>query len=223
MRCLCSIHLFAEPREDVFANNRITAALVGNGPLRAYVLLGGQDAYTASDHLPRTLRHPVKGASYAVDVTPFQDAVGTTAPRWTWLEEQPTVRDLLDGRNGPDGQPSAYPGNFGTEIQALAERAASGESDDQQRVARPEHHLFGLAMVGGGRVFGRAHLYGEEALENEPQKDWIVQLWLTFVGPDFPWASLGEATVVDVGGGMGRSQSRAPKKKRHAILTKTLL
>jgi len=34
-------------------------------------------------------------------------------------------------------------------------------------------------MLGGGRVFGRAHLY------------------------DFPWASLGTATVVDVGGGVG--------------------
>ncbi|AEO59636.1 hypothetical protein MYCTH_2066662 [Thermothelomyces thermophilus ATCC 42464] len=179
LRCLCSIHLFSEPREDVFANNRITAALVGNDPLRAYVLLGGQDVYTASDYLPRTLRDPVKGPSYAVEVTPFQDAVGgTKAPRWTWLEERPTIRDLLDGRNGPDGKPSPYPGNFGTEIRMLAEKVAAGHSD-QERVPRPEHGLFGLAMVGGGRVFGEAHLY------------------------DFPWASLGSATVVDVGGGMG--------------------
>ncbi|KAK4244016.1 S-adenosyl-L-methionine-dependent methyltransferase [Corynascus novoguineensis] len=179
MRCLCSIHLFSEPREDVFANNRITSALVGNDPLRAYVLLGGQDVYTASDYLPRTLRDPVKGPSYSVEVTPFQDAVGTSAPRWTWLEEQPRIRDLLDGRNGPDGKPSAYPGNFGTEMQTLAERVAARQSDREEKVARPEHGLFGLAMVGGGRVFGLAHLY------------------------DFPWASLGEATVVDVGGGMG--------------------
>lgn len=111
--------------------------------------------------MPRTLRHPVKGPSYAVDVTPFQDAVGSSVPRWTWLEEQPTIRELLDGRDGPDGQLSGYPGGFGDEIRGLTEKVASGEKDEQERVARPELELFGLAMVGGGRVFGRAHLYGE--------------------------------------------------------------
>ncbi|KAL2163196.1 hypothetical protein VTH06DRAFT_5252 [Thermothelomyces fergusii] len=179
LRCLCSIHLFRELREDVFANNRITEALVGNDPLRAYVLMVGQDLYTASDYLPRTLRDPVKGPSYAVDVTPFQEAVAAPkTPRWEWLEEKVTIRDLLAGRNGPDGKPSPYPGNFGTEIQELADKVAAGHSD-LERVPRPEHGLFGLAMVGGGRVYGEAHLY------------------------DFPWASLGSATVVDVGGGMG--------------------
>ncbi|KAK4145922.1 S-adenosyl-L-methionine-dependent methyltransferase [Dichotomopilus funicola] len=182
LRCLCSIHLFSEPREDVFANNRITSALVGNDPLRAYVLLGGQDVYTASDNMLRTLRHPVKGPSYAVDVTPFQEAVGSTVPRRTWLEEKPTVRELLDGRDGPDGPNGrlcGYPGGFGDEIGGLAKKVEAEENDDQERVARPELELFGLAMVGGGGVFGRAHLY------------------------DFPWASLGKATVMDVGGGMG--------------------
>lgn len=38
MRCLCSIHIFRETSEDVFANNAISASLVGNDPLRAYVL-----------------------------------------------------------------------------------------------------------------------------------------------------------------------------------------
>jgi hypothetical protein len=39
LRCLCSIHIFQEVRENVYANNRISAALVGNEPLRAYILM----------------------------------------------------------------------------------------------------------------------------------------------------------------------------------------
>ncbi len=29
-------------------------------------------------------------------------------------------------------------------------------------VSRPEHAIFGLAMLGGGRVFGAAHVYGAD-------------------------------------------------------------
>ncbi|KAJ6259262.1 O-demethylpuromycin-O-methyltransferase [Drechslerella dactyloides] len=178
MRCLCSIHVFRETAEDVFANNAISAALVGNDPLRAYILLCGQYAYTASDYLPRILTDPVKGPSYSVDVTAFQDAVGTKKSIWDWMEETTTARDILDGRNGPDGAQSAYPGIFGNELQEYMKKTDDGE-DDRKRVPRPEHDIFSLAMIGGGRVSGIAHLY------------------------DFPWASLGSATVVDVGGGMG--------------------
>lgn len=39
MTCLCSNHVFREVEGGKFANNRISAALVGNEPLRAYVLL----------------------------------------------------------------------------------------------------------------------------------------------------------------------------------------
>ena len=39
MRCLCSIGIFAEVDEDVFANNRISESIVGNEPLRAYILV----------------------------------------------------------------------------------------------------------------------------------------------------------------------------------------
>lgn len=39
LRCLCSIHIFQEVEPNTFANNRISATLVGNEPLRAYVLL----------------------------------------------------------------------------------------------------------------------------------------------------------------------------------------
>lgn len=38
MRCLCSIHIFKEVDEDVFANNVISAGLVDNEPLRANIL-----------------------------------------------------------------------------------------------------------------------------------------------------------------------------------------
>lgn len=107
----------------------------------------------------RTLLDPVKGPSYDVEVTPFQDAVGTKTSRWAWLEETVKVREVLDGKNGPAGAESAYPGVYGTEYQELVRETAAGQ-DDQRVVPRPEHALFNLAMVGGGRVYGQAHLYG---------------------------------------------------------------
>lgn len=51
--------------------------------------------------------------------------------------------------------------------------------DHDGRVERPELQNFALAMMGGGKASGAAHAH------------------------DFPWADLGEATVVDVGGGVG--------------------
>lgn len=38
---------------------------------------------------------------------------------------------------------------------------SSHEKDDL--VSRPELEVFGLAMLGGGKVFGAAHPYGESA------------------------------------------------------------
>ncbi|KAK6336861.1 hypothetical protein TWF718_009650 [Orbilia javanica] len=178
MRCLCSIHIFREVAEDVFANNVISAALVKNEPLRAYILLCGQYGYTASDYLPRLLTDPVKGPSYSVDLAAFQDAVGTKSSMWNWLEETTTVKDILNGHNGSAGAGSAYPGIFGDELRRYVNETSECH-DDQRSVLRPEHAIFSLAMIGGGRVNGRAHLY------------------------DFPWSSLGNATIVDVGGGMG--------------------
>jgi hypothetical protein len=107
----------------------------------------------------RTLLDPVKGASYDVEVTPFQDAVGTKTSRWAWLEEPVKVSDVVNGKNGPGGADSAYPGVYGTEYQELV-RETAAEEDNQRIIPRPEHALFNLAMVGGGRVYGRAHLYG---------------------------------------------------------------
>ncbi|KAI0512934.1 S-adenosyl-L-methionine-dependent methyltransferase [Xylaria bambusicola] len=174
MRCLCSIHVFHEKGEDVFINNRISSSLVGNEPLRAYIMLFGLDLYSSSDYLPRYLSDPVKGPSYALEVTPWQDALKTSKPRWDWLEESVPIHDLEAGNNSSDGGSSAYPGVFGDELA----KACDGKTS-ATLIKRPEHRIFGLAMVGGGRVFGAAHLY------------------------DFPWATLGSATVVDVGGGVG--------------------
>jgi len=113
------------------------------------------DPYTASDHLPRSLFDKETGPSYDVKHTAFQAAVGTKKPRWDWLEEKITVKNLRDGQCGTDGGPSGYPGPFGSDLV----KAVDGKSDDEL-IARPEHATFGMAMLGGGRVTGRAHLYG---------------------------------------------------------------
>lgn len=63
-------------------------------------------------------------------------------------------------------------------------------------VPRPEHEVFGLAMLGGGLVFGAAHPYGQFVEE-------VLRLSDAEVHADYPWDGLGEATVVDVGGGVG--------------------
>ncbi|KAI0465612.1 S-adenosyl-L-methionine-dependent methyltransferase [Xylaria cf. heliscus] len=174
MRCLCSIHLFCEKEEDVFANNRISLSLVDNEPLRAYIMLFGLDLYSSSDHLPRYLNDPNKGTSYSVNITAWQDALNTRKTRWDWLEEEVRVDSLQGGSNSSPGGLSGYPGVFGAELEQ-----ACGDLGATALIKRPEHGIFGLAMVGGGRVFGQAHLY------------------------DFPWGSLGSATIVDVGGGVG--------------------
>ncbi|KAF9631052.1 putative o- protein [Lasiodiplodia theobromae] len=174
LRCLCSLHIFRETSGNTFANNNVSAALVGNEPLRAYILLFGLDLYSASDYLPRYLSTSGQGSSYDVKQTAFQAAVNTLKPRWEWLEEKVTVKSLQNGNCGSNETASAYPGPFGAEL----EKAVAGKSPEEL-VPRPEHAVFGLAMLGGGRVFGKAHLY------------------------DYPWDSLGQATVVDVGGGVG--------------------
>jgi hypothetical protein len=63
------------------------------------------DIYTASDHLPKYLLGP-RGHSYKVEETPFQEAVGTSKPRWDWLKEKQPVQDLC--MTGP-----GYPGMSG--------------------------------------------------------------------------------------------------------------
>ena len=47
-------------------------------------------------------------------------------------------------------QPLGYPGSI-----------TPPSGDDDNTIARPELDIFGLAMVGGGQVFGAAHIYGK--------------------------------------------------------------
>ncbi|KAI9688867.1 MAG: hypothetical protein M1822_001224 [Bathelium mastoideum] len=174
LRCLCSIHIFKEVQPDCFANNDVSAALVHNEPLRAYIVMFGLDLYSASDYLPKALFDPAIGKSYDVANTAWQCSMRTPKSRWEWLDEKTTAADLKHGTFGLNGNRSAYPGPFGTELDKALDNGKDG-----QQLARPEHAIFGLAMLGGGKVFGEAHLY------------------------DYPWESLGSALIVDVGGGVG--------------------
>lgn len=137
---------FRQVGPDVFANNTISACLVANEPLRAYVRLTGSEAFTASDRLPKTLLDPSTGPSYDVTRTAWQDAIGTTKPRWEWIEERVEPDKLLDSGYHYPGIPSL-----------ILEPQPPGEDG---LVARPELEIMGLAMVGGGRVFGAAHVFG---------------------------------------------------------------
>lgn len=151
LRTLCSIHIFREVAPDVFANNVTSAALVSNEPLRAYVLLFNLDIYTASDHLPKHLLGE-KGHSYQVDETAFQDAVGTVKSRWDWLEEKHAPDNLLASTV------TGYPG-----LPSL--KQDMNRVSKEKLINRPEHGVFGLAMLGGGLVFGAAHPYGKTLVE----------------------------------------------------------
>ncbi|GBE84213.1 O-methyltransferase gedA [Sparassis crispa] len=87
MRNLCSAHIFAEVREGCFSNNTVSAALVNNEYLRAYILVVSRESYSASVKLPQVLADPVKGWSTSATCTPFQVAFGTDLAQWEWLEE----------------------------------------------------------------------------------------------------------------------------------------
>jgi hypothetical protein len=147
LRYLSSIGIFKQVSEEIFANNSVSAALVGNEGLRAYVQLVNSEAFSASDRLPRTLLDPETGPSYDVRKTAWQAAVGTTKSRWDWIEERVKQEELLDSGGHYPGIPSLV-----LEPQPKAEDGL---------VARPELAIMGQAMVGGGRVFGTAHVYGK--------------------------------------------------------------
>ena len=154
LRTLCSNHIFAEPSPDHFTNNVISAALVGNEPLRAYILNFNLDLYAASEHLPKALLDKVKGPSYQVDETAWQDALGTTMSRWDWLEEKVTPDQISKSGVGYPSVPqpeSVVNGDMGKSL-----------------VGRPEHQIFNLSMLGGGRVHGAAHPYGGSCVLKHP-------------------------------------------------------
>jgi hypothetical protein len=109
----------------------------------------GWDLYSASDALPHTLLDPEVGSSYSVKETAWQKAVGTTKERWNWLEEDTAATQLNSSMSG------AYLGAFGPDVAVALQGKGEGEP-----IRRPELDIFGLAMLGGGRVFGVAHLFG---------------------------------------------------------------
>lgn len=131
------------------------------------------DLYSASDALPRTLLDPNFGHSYSVTETAFQKALHTNKERWNWLEEEITTSQLQNG--GPGG----YPGPFGPEVSNAVTRYQS-----ENKVKRPEHSIFGLAMLGGGQITGVAHLFGMQKsskLRGEELNANIV-FWQTSLG-----------------------------------------
>ena len=152
LRTLCSNHIFTEPSPDHFANNVISAALVNNEPLRAYVLNFNLDLYAASEHMPKALLNKVIGPSYKVNETAWQDALGTKKSRWDWLEEKVSPDDVSKGGAGYPGVP---------EPAKYISRAEDGKKG--ALVSRPEHQIFSLSMLGGGRVHGAAHPYGQSS------------------------------------------------------------
>ncbi|OJJ07368.1 hypothetical protein ASPVEDRAFT_202138 [Aspergillus versicolor CBS 583.65] len=146
LRCLCSSHIFSEPETEVFANNRISRALVQNEPLSAYILMFHADLFSCAEHLPSTLFDEEMGPSYDVKKTAFQKALRTDKSRWEWLEEPPS-----NDEKKPKTCISNYPGIPGYE------NTSRGDSPFERH--RPELPLFSMAMVGGGRVTTRAHLH----------------------------------------------------------------
>lgn len=149
LRALCSNHIFMETSADCFANNVVSAALINNEPLRAYVLMFNLDFYSASEYVPKALLDKVKGPSYKINETAWQDALRTDKSIWDWLEEKVSLDDISTPAGSYPGVPQ--PEEF---IKALNVK-------EQALIDRPEHQIFSLAMVGGGRVYGAAHPYGQ--------------------------------------------------------------
>ncbi|RYP75633.1 hypothetical protein DL770_007366 [Monosporascus sp. CRB-9-2] len=101
-------------------------------------------------------------------------------------------KDLKAGRMGSNGAPSIYSGVFCVELQMALENAGGG--DDEKLIDRPELPSFGLSMV-----------------ENSLSPSSLT------APKEFPWATLGRATIVDVGGRADLNsivQDRAPVLKQ---------
>ncbi|KAL2050988.1 hypothetical protein ABVK25_008734 [Lepraria finkii] len=96
------------------------------------------DIYTVSDRLLRYLLGP-KGHSYDVCETSFQEALGTAKPRWDWLAERVSPKEITNDGIGYPGVPD--PKNW---------LYLSPDADG--KIPRPELDTFSLAMVGGGKV-----------------------------------------------------------------------
>lgn len=137
MRCLASIHVFRLTAPERFANNRISAQLVHNKHLSAYITMFSGDIYTSAERLPKHLLGP-QGASYSVTETAWHEALGTSKSRWEWLAEKIDPNEIQNDGVGYPGVPD--PSLF-----------APYTPDADGKIPRPELELFGLGMVGGGR------------------------------------------------------------------------
>ncbi|KAJ5422999.1 hypothetical protein N7445_011107 [Penicillium cf. griseofulvum] len=142
LRVLTSIGIFREVSDRSFANNRVSASLVGNESLRSYLMVFSICHYKVTDSLPAAVRRSGSGYSATNTNTAFNIAYETDLSFWDWLN---------------------------TNVQ----------QDDSMVGPRPELDYFAKAMTGIGRVSSTAMIY------------------------DYPWDTLGNGTVVDVGGGVG--------------------
>ncbi|KAM5438840.1 hypothetical protein McanMca71_000648 [Microsporum canis] len=129
----------------------------------------GPDLYTTSDHLPTTLLSKDKGVSYDVDKTAIQNAVGTTKTRWDWLEEKVPMDELRGKNGGYPGAPELVPllekahENVNSSLTVggsingnVSNDAVQADSLQPDLHSRPEHAIFGIAMIGGGEITGAA-------------------------------------------------------------------
>lgn len=97
--------------------------------------------------MPKTLLDPRMGPSYKVNETAFQAALKTTKSRWECLEEKHSPEQLLMEGTGYPGLPEP-------------KKTINGDAN-RDLLNRPEHEIFSLSMLGGGRVHGAAHPYGK--------------------------------------------------------------
>ncbi|KZT03249.1 S-adenosyl-L-methionine-dependent methyltransferase [Laetiporus sulphureus 93-53] len=95
LRCLCTIHIFAEVKDNYYVNNAASQRLVRNEPLRCWLLMQCTEVYTASDKLPTVLYGSFDKPSRK---SAFQEAYATDKDFWEWLEQ---MVELPDGAVAP--------------------------------------------------------------------------------------------------------------------------
>ena len=135
----------------------------------------GHIHYTASDFLPSVLTNAAIGPSYDSTKTAFQQAVGTKLTLFNWMQKVVPASDT-------EWRPvhaRIHPGD--DSAQESSQISSLMLIPSEKKVHRPENVLFNLAMAGLGRGTEENYVH------------------------DFPWKSLGSGTIVDVGGGIGKS------------------
>ncbi|KAL6234377.1 S-adenosyl-L-methionine-dependent methyltransferase [Aspergillus navahoensis] len=95
LRVLTSIGIFREVSDQCFANNRVSASLVGNESLRSYLMVFSICHYKVTDSLPAAVRQSgAAGYSATNTNTAFNIAYGTDLSFWDWL-------NTTDGSGAP--------------------------------------------------------------------------------------------------------------------------